>query len=82
MIPLSLVARTVKACNFGADENLEPLFKKCLLSSKRVLQNIEENKSCTKTIDLQIRFCSFFLYMIHPKMLPNLQKTKKGQTFP
>jgi hypothetical protein len=28
---------------------------------KRVLQKNEENESCRKTLDLQIRFCSFFV---------------------
>jgi hypothetical protein len=42
---------TDEASNFG------PLFQKGLLSSKRVLQKNEENKSCGNYLDLQIRFC-------------------------
>jgi hypothetical protein len=32
-----------------------------VLSLKRVLQKNDEKKSCRKTVDLQIRFCSFLL---------------------
>ncbi len=68
----------VKAPNFGPHENFGPLFQKSLKSLKRVLQKNEENKSFRKTLDLQIRFCSF-LYMIHPKRVQNLQE--KVQSF-
>jgi hypothetical protein len=40
----------------------EVLFQNGLLSSKRVPQKIEENKSCRKTLDLQILFCSFSVH--------------------
>jgi hypothetical protein len=53
---------TVKAPNFGPHENFGPLFQKGLLTLKRVLQKNEENKRCRKTLDLQIRFCSFFVH--------------------
>jgi hypothetical protein len=53
---------TVKAPNFGPHRNFEPLFQKGLLSLKRVLQKNEKNKSCRKSLDLQIWFCSFFAY--------------------
>jgi hypothetical protein len=53
---------TVKAFNFGPHGNFGP-FQKGVLSLKRVLQKKnEENKSCRKTLDLQIRFCSFFVH--------------------
>jgi hypothetical protein len=48
---------TTNAPNFGPHGNFEPLFQKALLSLKRVLQRNEENKSCRKTLELQIRFC-------------------------
>jgi hypothetical protein len=53
---------TVKASNFGPDGNFGSLFQWGLLSSKRVLQKIDENKSCRKTLDLQIWFCSFLVH--------------------
>jgi hypothetical protein len=57
---------TVKALNFGPHGKFGPLFPKGLLWLKRVLQNNEENKSNRKTLDLQIRFCSFFCtWFIH-----------------
>ncbi len=40
---------------------MDLFFKKGLLSSKRVLHKNEENKSCRKTSDLQIRLCSFLV---------------------
>jgi hypothetical protein len=46
----------VETPNFG------PLFQKGLLSFKRILQKNEENKSCRKTLDLQICSCS---YLVH-----------------
>jgi hypothetical protein len=70
----STIKVTVKAPNFGPHGNFGPLFQKGLLSLKRVLQKNEENKSCRKTLDLQIWFCSFFLYMIHPQKLQSLQE--------
>jgi hypothetical protein len=42
--------------------NHEPLFQKGLLSSKRILQKNEENKSCRKTSDLKFGFCSFLVH--------------------
>jgi hypothetical protein len=65
---------TVKAPKFGPHGNFGPLFQKSLLSLERVLQRNEENKICRKTLDLQIRFYSFFLYMIHPQKLQSLQE--------
>jgi hypothetical protein len=56
------VLSTVKAPNFGPRGNFGPFFPKGLLSLKRVLQKNEENGSCRKTVDLQIRFCSFFVH--------------------
>ncbi len=54
---------TVKAPNFGPHGNIGPLFQKGLLSLRRVLQkNIENNESCSKTLGLQIRFCSFLVH--------------------
>jgi hypothetical protein len=44
------VVGTVKAPNFGPQENFGPLFQKGLLSSKFVLQKNEENKNCGKTL--------------------------------
>jgi hypothetical protein len=52
---------TVKAPIFGPHGKFGHLFQKGLLSLKRVLQKNEENESCRKTLDLQIRFCSFFV---------------------
>ncbi len=52
----------VKAPNFGPHGNFGPLFQNGLLSLNRVLQNNEENKSCRQRLDLQIRFCSFFVH--------------------
>jgi hypothetical protein len=45
---------TVKAPNFGPFGNFGPLFQKGLLSLKHARQENEENKSCIKTLDLQI----------------------------
>ncbi len=42
---------TVKASNFGPHGNNGPFYQKGLLSSKRVLQNNEENKSCRNSRD-------------------------------
>jgi hypothetical protein len=57
---------TVEAPNFWPHGNFVPLFQKALLSLKRVLHKNDDNKSCTKTLDLQIRFCSFFCtWFIH-----------------
>ncbi len=53
---------TVKAPNFGPHGHFGPLFQKGFLSLKRLLQKNEENKSCRKTFDLQIRYCSFFVH--------------------
>jgi hypothetical protein len=48
----------LKAPNFRLHGNSGALFQKGLLSLKRVLQKNEQNKSCRKTLDLQIWFCS------------------------
>jgi hypothetical protein len=76
---LAKLFHTIKAPNFGPHENFGPLFQKGLLSLKRVLQKNEENKNYRKTLDPQIRFCSFFLYMIHPHKLQSL--LEKVQSF-
>ncbi len=63
---------TVKAPNYGPHGHFGPLFQKRLLSLKHILQKNEWNKSCRKTLDLQICFC--FWNMIHPNKLGKLQK--------
>jgi hypothetical protein len=68
-----IVARTVKAPNFV------PLFQKGLLSSKRVLQKSEENKSCRKTSDPQVQLCSF---LAHDLSKEATELAKKGPKFP
>ncbi len=50
-----------KLLTLGLMETLDLFFQKGLLSSKRVLQKDEKNKSCRKTMDLQIRFGSFLV---------------------
>jgi hypothetical protein len=50
-----------------------------LLSSKRVLQKNEENKSCTQTLARQIRFCSF---LAHDLSKEATELVKKGPKFP
>jgi hypothetical protein len=70
---------TVKAPNFGPHGNFGPPFQKGLLSLKRVLQKTEENKSCRKTLDLQICFCS---YLVHDSSKEATELAKKGPKFP
>jgi hypothetical protein len=72
--------RTVKASNFGPHGNFGPLFQNNFLSSKRFLQKNEENKSCRKTLDLQIWFCSLLVHDSLKKKLQNVQE--KGPKFP
>jgi hypothetical protein len=55
------IESTVKTSNFGPHGNFGPLFQKDLLSLKRIVQKKEEDKNCRKTLDLQIRFCSFLV---------------------
>ncbi len=73
------VGTTVKAPNFGPHGNVGPLFQKGLLSLKRILQKNEENKSCRKTLDVQICFCSYFL---HDSSKEATELAKKGPKFP
>jgi hypothetical protein len=75
----ALLVDTVKASNFGPHGNFGPLFQKGLLSLKRVLQNHEDNKSCRTTLDLQIRFCSFF---VHDLSTEATELTRKSSKFP
>ncbi len=71
--------RTVKALNFRPHGNFGPLFQKGLLSLKRVLQKNEENKSCRKSLDPQIRFCSFF---VHDSSTRATELARKSPKFP
>ncbi len=71
-----LTRRTVKASNFEPRETLLLFFQKGLLSSKRVLQNNEDNQSCRNTSDLQIWFCSFVIHD-SSKEATELAKKKK-----
>ncbi len=71
--------RNVNTSNFGPHGNFGPLFQKGLLSSKRVLHKNEENKSCRKTLDLRIRFCSF---PVDDSSKEATQVAKKGPKFP
>jgi hypothetical protein len=64
---------TVKAPNFG------PLFQKGLLSLTRVLQKNKDNKSCRKTLDVQSRFCSFF---VHDSSTEATELATKSPNFP
>ncbi len=66
--------RTVKASNFGPHGNFGPLFQNNFLSSKRFLQKNEENKSCRKTLDLQIWFCSL---LVHDSLKKSYRTCKK-----
>jgi hypothetical protein len=52
----------VKASNLELHGNFGPLFQNGLLSSKRIPQKNEAIKSCRKTPDLQIWFCSFSVH--------------------
>jgi hypothetical protein len=61
-IPAVYEYTTVKVPNFGPHGSFGPLFQKGLLSLKRILQKNEENKSCRKTLDLQICSCSYFVH--------------------
>ncbi len=69
---------TVNAPNFGPHGNFGALFQKGLLSFKRVLQKNEENKTCRKTLDLQIRFCSFFAHHLSTEVT---ELARKVQSF-
>jgi hypothetical protein len=69
----------VKAPNFGPHGNFGPLFQKGLLSLKRVIQKNEENKSCRKNFDLQIRFCSLF---VHDSSTEATELARKSPKFP
>jgi hypothetical protein len=73
------VSSTVKASNFGPYGNFGLLLKNGLLSSKRVLQMDEENKSCRETLASQFRFCSFLVH-VSSKEAPELAKA--GPKFP
>jgi hypothetical protein len=70
---------TVKAPNFASHGNVGPLFQKGLLSLKCVKLEIEENKSCRKTIDLQNRFLSF---SVHDSSKEATELSRKTLTFP
>jgi hypothetical protein len=61
ILPSSLTI-TVKASNFGPHGNFGPLFQNGLLSSKHTHQWNGENERFRKTLDLQIRFCSFLVH--------------------
>jgi hypothetical protein len=65
---------TVKAPNFGPHGNFGILSQKGLLSLKRILQKNEENKSCGKTLDLKIGFCS---YLVHDSSKEATELAKK-----
>jgi hypothetical protein len=56
-----------------------PLFQKCLLSLKRILQKNEEIKSCRRTLDLQIWFCSF---LVRDSFKEATELARKGPKFP
>jgi hypothetical protein len=73
------VSSTVKASNFGPYGNFALLFKNGLLSSKRVLQKHEKNKSCRETLGSQFQFCSFF---VHVSSKEALELAKAGPKFP
>jgi hypothetical protein len=72
-------SNTVKAPNFGPHGHLGPLFQKDLLSLQRVLQKNEENTSFRKTLDLQNRFCSFF---VHDSSTEAIERARKSPKFP
>jgi hypothetical protein len=69
---------TAKPFNFGPHGNFRPLFQKGFLSLNRVLRKTEENKSCRKTLDLQIRFCSF---SVHDSSTEATELARKVQSF-
>jgi hypothetical protein len=46
---------------------------------KRVLQKNEENKSCRKTLDPHIRFCSFF---VHGSSTEATELARRSPKFP
>ncbi len=76
-------SHTVKARNFGPHGNFGPIFQKGLLSLKCVLQK-SENKSCRKTLHLQIlftnhKFCSFF---VHDSSTEATELERKSPKFP
>jgi hypothetical protein len=62
-------------------ETLEfgPLFQKRLVSPKRVVKKNEENKSCRKTSELQIRVCSF---LVHDSSNETTELARKCPKFP
>jgi hypothetical protein len=60
-------------------ETLGLFFQEGLPSLKRVLQKNEENKIGRKTLDLQIRFCSFF---VHDSYKEATELAKIGPKFP
>jgi hypothetical protein len=66
---------TVKASNLGPHGNSGPLFQKGLLSLKRILQKKMKIKTCRKTLDLQICFCSYF---VHDSSKEATELAKKG----
>ncbi len=70
---------TAKAPNFGPHGNFVPLFQKGLISLKLVLQKNKENKSWRKTLDLQIRFFSFF---VHDSSTEATELARKSPKFP
>jgi hypothetical protein len=70
---------TVKVFNFGPRGNFVPLFQKCLLSLKRILQKNEQHTSCRITLDLQIWFCSFF---VHDSSKETKELARKSPKFP
>jgi hypothetical protein len=74
-----MLKTTVKAPNFGPHGNIEHLFQEGLLSLKRVLQKNKENKSCRKTLDLQVWFCSFF---VHDSSTEATELARKSPKFP
>jgi hypothetical protein len=54
-------------------------FQKGLLSLKPFLQKNEENESCRKNLDLQIRFYSF---LVHDSSKEAMELAKKSPKFP
>ncbi len=69
---------TVKASNFGPHINVGLFFQNGLLSSKRFLQN-EENETCGTTEDFKIRLCSF---LAHNSSKEATELARKGPKFP
>ncbi len=70
----------VKAPKFGPHGNFGPIFQKAgLVSLKRVLPKNREYKRYTKTLDLPIRFCSFF---VHDSSIEATELPRKSPKFP